>query len=125
MLVVDEASMFKNGQMRTGTKQITRFGVAVKARKYASRVVLATGTPTPKGLRNLWGLAKVADGGQRLGDKKHWFETRWFTKDHMGWNLEPRPGAETQIMDRLSDIMFSLDESDCVDLLRASITRLK
>lgn len=116
MLVVDEASMFKNGQMRTGTKQITRFGVAVKARKFAKRVVLATGTPTPKGLPNLWGLAKVADGGQRLGDKKHWFQTRWFEKDYMGWNLVARPGAEEDIMQRVSDIMFSLDESDCVDL---------
>jgi SNF2 family DNA or RNA helicase len=116
MLVIDEASMFKNGKMRTAKKGITRFGVAVKARKYAKRAVLLTGTPAPKGLQNLWGVAKVADGGERLGNSKHWFLQRWFTKDYMGWNWEPRPNAETEIMDRLSDIMFSLDEKDCGDL---------
>ena len=116
MLIVDEASMFKNGKMRTAKKGITRFGVAVKARKYAKRVVLLTGTPAPKGLQNLWGLAKVADGGERLGSSKYWFLQRWFVKDYMGWNWEPRPNAQTEIMDRLSDIMFSLEEGDCVDL---------
>lgn len=91
MIVVDETSMFKNGRMRTAKKGITRFGVAVKARKYAKRVVLLTGTPAPKGLQNLWGIAEVADGGERLGSSKHWFLERWFTKDYMGWNWEPRP----------------------------------
>lgn len=116
MLVVDEASMFKNANMRTPKKEITRFGVAVKARKYAKHTVLLTGTPAPKGLINLWGLAKVADGGQRLGEDKYWYEQRWFQKDYMGWNIKPRPGAEEQIMDRLSDIMFAMKEEDCVTL---------
>ncbi|NRC54201.1 SNF2-related protein [Neoaquamicrobium sediminum] len=116
MIVVDEASMFKNGKMRTPKKQLTRFGVMAKARKYADRVVLLTGTPAPKGLQNLWGLAYIADLGDRLGSKKKNFEDRWFNKDFMGWNLEPKPKAKAQIMDRLGDIMFSLAEEDCVDL---------
>lgn len=116
MIVVDEASMFKNGQMRTPKKALTRFGVVAKARKFTERVVLLTGTPAPKGLQNLWGLAYIADLGERLGTSKHKFELRWFEKDFMGWNMEPKPKAQAQIMDRLSDIMFSLDEKDCVDL---------
>lgn len=116
MMVVDEASMFKNAKMRTGKKSLSRFGAAVKARKHLKRVVLLAGTPTPKGVQNLWGLAKVADGGERLGDTRRAFENRWFNKDYMGWNLEPKPGAMKDIMNRMSDIMFSLDESDCVDL---------
>lgn len=116
MLVVDEASMFKNGKMRTETKALTRFGVMAKARKSAERVVLLTGTPAPKGLQNLWGLAYIADGGERLGTSKHKFEQRWFEKDHMGWKLEPKPHAQKQIMDELSDIMYSLSEEDCVTL---------
>lgn len=116
MLIVDEASMFKNARMRTPKKQITRFGVMAKARKYAKRAVLLTGTPAPKGLQNLWGLAYIADLGERLGRKKKWFEDRWFESDYMGWNLKPRPNAHAQIMDRLSDIMFGLAEEDCVDL---------
>lgn len=116
MLVVDEASMFKNAKMRTPKKQLTRFGVMAKARKHAKRIALLTGTPAPKGLQNLWGLAYIADGGERLGDNKHFFDQRWFEKDYMGWNIEPKRHAKRQITDRLSDIMFSLDEKDCVDL---------
>lgn len=112
MIIVDEASMFKNGKKRTPMKKLSRFGVMAKARKYCKRIVLMTGTPMPKGLRNLWGLAYIADLGERLGTSKHWFEARWFEKDYMGWNLEPRPGAKKQITERLSDIMFSLSPED-------------
>jgi SNF2 family DNA or RNA helicase len=116
MIVVDEASMFKNGQMRTATKELTRFGVMAKARKLADRVVLLTGTPAPKGLQNLWGLSFIADGGERLGSSKHKFEQRYFDKGFMGWEMKPRPFAQAKIMERLEDIMFSLREEDCVDL---------
>lgn len=115
-LVIDEASMFKNAKMRTPNKKMTRFGVMAKAQKMAEQVILLTGTPAPKGLQNLWGLAFIADGGERLGDNKYWFEQRWFEKDFNGYDIKPRPKAKAQIMDRLSDIMFSLDEKDCVDL---------
>lgn len=116
MLIVDEASMFKNGRMRTATKQLTRFGVMAKARRWAKRVVLLTGTPAPKGLQNLWGLAYIADGGERLGTSKFQFEQRYFDKDFMGWDMKPKPHARAKIMEKLSDIMFSLREEDCVDL---------
>lgn len=112
MIIVDEASMFKNGKRRTNLKKLSRFGVMGKARKYAKRIVLMTGTPAPKGLRNLWGLAYIADLGERLGTSRTKFEERWFEKDFMGWNMEPRPGARKQIMGRLSDIMFSLAPED-------------
>jgi SNF2 family DNA or RNA helicase len=108
--------MLKNAKKRTKTKALTRFGVLAKARKYADRIVLMTGTPAPKGLQNLWGLAYVADLGERLGTSKHWFEQRWFMKDHMGWKLEPREGAERQITKRLSDIVFALDPRDYAEL---------
>lgn len=125
MLVVDEASMFKNGKMRTELKQLTRFGVATRARKYAKKIVQLTGTPAPKGLQNLWGLAFVADGGRRLGTSKFWFEKRWFEKDKYGYKIEPRPKAFDQIMDRMSDIMFSLKEEDCVTLPPMNIIERK
>ena len=35
MIIVDEASMFKNGKKRTKLKQLSRFGVMAKARKFA------------------------------------------------------------------------------------------
>jgi SNF2 family DNA or RNA helicase len=116
MIVIDEASMLKNAKRRTKTKGITRFGVLAKARKYAKRAVLMTGTPAPKGLQNLWGLAYIADLGDRLGSSKHHFEQRWFEKDYMGYNLTPRPHAHDEIMGRLKDIMFSLAPEDYAEL---------
>lgn len=125
MVVVDEASMFKNGTKRTAKKGISRFGVMAKARKFAKRVVLLTGTPAPKGLRNLWGLAYVADLGERLGTSKFKFEQRWFEKDYMGWDLEPRQGAQRQITDRLKDIMFTLAPEDYAEYPRVVSADLK
>lgn len=110
-IVVDESSMFKNGKMRTPKKQLTRFGVVAKARKYAKKIVQMTGTPAPKGLINLWGQAYIADGGDRLGDSRYLFEQNYFKEDYMGYNLEPMHFAFDEIMDRMGDIMFSLPES--------------
>lgn len=116
MVVVDEASMFKNAKKRTPKKELSRFGAMAKARKLLKRTVLLTGTPAPKGLQNLWGLAYIADLGERLGTSKHWFIQRWFDTDYNGWNMKPKPRAQIQIMRRLDDIMFSLREEDCVTL---------
>lgn len=112
MIIVDEASMFKNGSRRTKKKKLSRFGVVAKARKFAKRIVLMTGTPAPKGLINLWGMAYIADGGERLGTSRTKYEEEFFTPDYMGWKLEPRPGARKEVTDRLSDIMFSLAPED-------------
>lgn len=116
MMIVDEASCFKNGTKRTKSKEVSIFGAASKARKFVKRTVLMTGTPTPKGLRNLWGLAYVADLGERLGTARTKFEARWFDKDHMGWNMTPKTHAQEEITRKLSDIMFTLNPDDYPDL---------
>ncbi len=116
MVIVDEASMFKNGVRRTELKKPSQFGAMAKARKFVKRIVLMTGTPAPKGVQNLWGLAYIADLGERLGTSRTKFEKRWFESDHMGWNLTPRPNAVEDITERLSDIMFTLDEDDYPEL---------
>lgn len=109
MMIFDEASAFKNGKKRTATKEVSIFGAAAKMRKFLKRVVLMTGTPTPKGLKNMWGLAYVADLGERLGTSRTKFEERWFDKDYMGWNMTPKAYAQKEITDKMSDIMFTLD----------------
>lgn len=112
----DEASAFKNGTKRTAKKELSQFGAMAKARKFCKRIVLMTGTPTPKGLMNMWGLGYIADLGERLGTSKTKFRDRWFDSDYMGWNYEPKPGAEKAITDRLSDIMFTLGDDDYPEL---------
>ena len=116
MLIWDEASAAKNGKKRTQTKEVSIFGAAAKARKFVKRIVLMTGTPTPKGLRNMWGLAYIADLGERLGTARTAFEKRWFDSDYMGWTLTPKAGAQEEITRRMSDIMFTLDPDLYPDL---------
>lgn len=121
MLVVDEASMLKEGRKRRvnkikGTRNLTRFGIIAKARTNADRVILMTGTPAPEGIHNLWGLMYILDQGERLGHNRTAFERRWFDKGFMGWDMNPRPGAEKQITKLSSDLMISLRAEDHLEL---------
>lgn len=116
MMVVDEASMFKNGKMRTETKQMTRFGAAAHIRKITPRVVLMTGTMAPKGLMNLWGLSFIADLGERLGKSMFKFKERYFIKGYKPWLTKPRDDAFDDITDALADITYSVHKDDAPEL---------
>ena len=113
---IDEASMLKNGKKRTKLKKLTRFGVLAAARKHIKGVVELTGTPSPNGLVNLWGLAYIADQGARLGRTKSSFMERWFDFNKYTYEVKAKPYAEEQILSALGDIMFSLDPKDYAEL---------
>lgn len=115
-LVIDEASMLKNGKKRTAKHKLTRFGALAQARKHFKSVVELTGTPAPNGLVNLWGLVYIIDQGERLGRTREAFMDRWFEQNQYTYEVKPKPGAEKEIMDRIKDIMFSLDPKDYVEL---------
>jgi SNF2 family DNA or RNA helicase len=130
VVVIDEASMLKNGQMRVKSKvvdpktgkertiegELSRFGALVASRKHTTKVIEMTGTPTPKGLENLWGLSYYIDRGFRLGNKKDAFMARWFIKNQYSRKIEPQGHAFDEIMGRLKDIMFSIDPADLDEL---------
>ena len=108
--------MLKNGKKRTKLKKLTRFGVLAAARKHIKGVVELTGTPSPNGLVNLWGLAYIADQGARLGRTKSSFMERWFDFNKYTYEVKAKPYAEEQILSALGDIMFSLDPRDYAEL---------
>lgn len=115
-LVIDEASMLKNGKKRTPNKNLTRFGALAQARKHFKGVIELTGTPAPNGIQNLWGLAYMIDGGERLGRTKNAFMERWIDYNKYTYEEKPKPGAEAEILSKIKDIMFSLDPKDYVEL---------
>lgn len=122
-LIIDEASMLKEGRKRTtragggkGSKPLSRFGILARARKLCDRVIEMSGTPSPEGVHDMWGLMYVLDGGDRLGIKKGDFEERWFSKSYNGFSLKPRPGAKEEIMKRCADLMISLRAEDHIEL---------
>ncbi len=119
VIVIDEASMLKNGKKRTKLKKLTRFGALAQARKHTTGVIELTGTPAPNGLQNLWGLSYIVDGGERLGRDKggpEGFLSRWFDVNQYTFETKAKPHAEREIMARLQDIMFSLDPRDYAEL---------
>lgn len=113
---IDEASMLKNGKKRTKLRKLTRFGVLAAARKHIKGVVELTGTPSPNGLVNLWGLAYIADQGERLGKTKSDFMQRWFDVNRYTYEVKAKPHAEGEILGAMKDIMFSLDPKDYAEL---------
>lgn len=108
----------KKGRTPEGEKApLSRFGVLASARKYVKTTIQLTGTPTPKGLENLWGLVYLIDLGKRLHSSKTRFHDQWFTRKRVNKNehafaVEPREEAFDQIMSKVKDIMFSIDPEE-------------
>lgn len=105
---------------------LSRFGVLAIARKHCKATIQLTGTPTPKGLENIWGLAYLIDLGERLGLSKHKFLEKWFTSNEYTREVLPNGmkrdektkmviedgWAFGEVMAAVKDIMFSIDPKD-------------
>lgn len=110
-VVIDELSSFKNYQSQ-------RFKWLRKVRPFVRRWIGLTGTPTSNGLMDLWAEIGILDGGERLGRFIGRFRESYFKPGSMNpstgvvFNYVPRPGAEEQIYDRISDITISMKALD-------------
>lgn len=113
MLVIDEASMFKNPDAK-------RTQVLRKIIARTNRFVELTGTPAPNGLLDIWTLIYMIDGGKRLGNNFHQYRARYFVpattsgKRVFSWYC-PK-GNEQLIHERISDVTMSLKTEDWIDL---------
>ena len=125
-LVYDEASRLKAGKKMTsgttrkdgsvGPKRTSEFGALAKMRPHFKKVIELTGTPTPKGLIDLWGPAYIADGGERLGTTKEAFHGRWFHYNPWNYTYTPHDHSFDEIMDRMDGLMVSLRQEDYLSL---------
>lgn len=83
-----------------------------------------SGTPSPNGLKDLWGQAWFLDQGLRLGRSYSAFEDRWFgykrIRDALSNKVEIKPVimpfAQDQIQEALKDISLTLDPKDWFDI---------
>lgn len=114
-VVIDELSSFKNYQSQ-------RFKWLRKVRPFVKRWIGLTGTPTSNGLMDLWAEIGILDGGERLGRFIGRFRDSYFKPGNMNpstgvvFSYIPRPGAEEQIYDRISDITISMKALDYLKL---------
>lgn len=130
MLILDESTVAKNGKLRTKSSgkqsNISRFGALVRMSDMCSRNIVMTGTPAPRMIDNLWGQIRIVDGGARLYASKNKFIERWYKlprstlqkvfQDNVFWQIKLKEGAKEEILDKISDICFSLDQEDIYKL---------
>ena len=113
MVVIDESSSFKNPQAK-------RFKALKLVRSRINRMVLLTGTPSPKSLMDLWPQVYLLDGGQRLGKTITSYREAYFYPDKRNatviFSYKPKIGAETEIYKRISDICISMRSEDYLQL---------
>lgn len=122
VLVYDESSRLKGFTKRTkggeNTKpQLSEFGVLCNVRSQIEKVIELSGTPSPNGLYDLGGQARILFGpSSPLGENKNQFEKRFFDKNQYTFEIKPKLGAEDVIMDHLKPVMIGLRSEDYIDL---------
>lgn len=121
-VVADESTKLKGFRTRQGTARAR--AIASVAHAKVERWINLTGTPSPNGLKDLWGQTWFLDQGQRLGRTYSAFESRWFgyrrAKDAVSGRMDLQPVifpfAQEQIQEKLRDICLTLDPKDWFDL---------
>lgn len=106
LVIIDELSNFRNPTSK-------RFRALRKVRPLIKHIWGLTGTPRPRSLLDLWAQVYLLDRGKRLGETYGGYKDRYFTPGRRNgyvifdWN--PRPGAEEEITEKISDICISLE----------------
>lgn len=112
MVVLDESTSFKNGQSK-------RFKALKLVRRFCKKMVLLTGTPSSKGIMDLWAQIYLLDEGERLGKNITQFRTRYFDANPHGGHFteyEPKADAEAAVLNAISDICVSMRAEDYLEL---------
>lgn len=113
MVVLDESTSFKNGRSK-------RFKALKLVRRFMKRVVLLTGTPSSKGLEDLWAQVYLLDEGARLGKTLTQYRQMYFDPDKRNatqiWSYKPKPSAEEAVLNAISDICTTMKAEDYLEL---------
>lgn len=113
MIVIDELSSFKSYQAK-------RFRALMKVRPKVKRIVGLTGTPSSNGLIDLWAEFRLLDMGKRLGRFITKYREVFFVPDRRSaqqvFSWKPRPGAEDEIYELISDITISMKSVDYLQM---------
>lgn len=105
IVVIDESQSFK-------AYNAERFKALKKVRPYIYRLILLTGSPTPKSLEDIWPQIYLLDMGQRLGKTITEFRNRYFYPGIIQNNYPvtwiPKKGVENEIYSKISDLVISM-----------------
>lgn len=105
-LIVDESVAFKNPKSK-------RFPLLKKLLPHFKRRHILTGNPIPNTMMDLWAQIYILDLGKRLGTSFYKFKNRYFyATDYKRWNWELLPGAEDEIIEKISDVFSVVTIND-------------
>lgn len=121
-IVADESTRLKSFRTRQGGIRAQALGALAHTR--IKSFWNLTGTPSPNGLKDLWGQQWFIDAGQRLGRTYSAFENRWFgyrrVKDAISGRMDIQPvifpHSDREIHQRLADCTLSINPRDWFDL---------
>jgi hypothetical protein len=121
-VIADESTRLKNFRLKQGGVRAQALGKLAHTK--VRRWINLTGTPSPNGLKDLWGQTWFLDAGQRLGRTWDGFESRWFAYKRIRDAITHKvgvlpvimPSADAEIHGRIRDICLSIDLKDYVDL---------
>ena len=114
-IICDESTKLKGFRLRQGGQR-TKALSKVIWRDDIARVILLTGTPTPNGLKDLWGQMWFLDKGERLGRTWDAFSSRWFRPTWDGYGIEPFDHSQQQIQEKIADLCITVDPRDYMDI---------
>lgn len=113
MVVLDESTSFKNPQSK-------RFKAMKRVRRFIKKMVLLTGTPSSKGLIDLWAQVYLLDCGARLGTTLSAYREMYFDPDQRSrtqiFSYKAKDGAEDAVLQAISDICISMKAEDYLQL---------
>lgn len=113
MVVIDELSSFKS-------HKAIRFRSLRMVRPLVKRVVGLTGTPTSKGLLDLWSQVYLLDQGERLGKSMTKYQDQFFRpgrrNGHVVYDYTALAGSEEAIFEKIADICVSMKAEDYIDM---------
>jgi len=122
-VIADESDRLKGFRLNRGAHRAHELGRI--AHNLTHRWVNLTGTPSPNGLKDLWGQQWYIDRGARLGRTYSAFMDRWFKPTWSGFGVEPMPHAEKEIHAALADCCLTIDPKDYFDLKDPIVTEIK
>lgn len=121
-VIADESTRLKSFRLKSRTgniREVKKGSKGSRARhlgKYSfshiERFIQLTGTPSPNGLKDLWGQLWYLDKGERLGRTYESFVKRWFYHSFDGFGLLPHAFSQEQIQNAVKDICLSLNVKD-------------
>ncbi len=113
MVVLDESTSFKNSRSK-------RFKAMKRVRRFVKKMVLLTGTPSSKGLIDLWAQVYLLDGGARLGPTLGAYRDQYFDPDQRSrtqiFSYKAKDGAESSVLAAIADICISMKAEDYLQL---------